>query len=317
VGPAAHVAGLDGPEALLVGAILAPPDPVFAAALVGNDKVPARLRHLLNVESGVNDGLALPFVVVLLAVAAGSGDLQLASLAWELVLGIGIGVAVPWAAIRLERTRWFAVSQQYLPLNAVAIGLLVLALGKVTHGNLFLAAFAAGITVATVGQMQRDAFEHFGELIAEVLKLAALLVFGALLSPAFFGDIPWTGWVFAMLALVAARPIALWISFLRSGLGLREQFAAMWFGPKGFASVVYGLLVLAAGIPAADEIFHLVAVTIVLSILAHSSTDVLVARAFDDRRLPGWRQRLDRARRRLRRDGSQAPHDETAEPGPT
>jgi NhaP-type Na+/H+ or K+/H+ antiporter len=165
--------------------------------------------------------------------------------------------------------------------------------------------------------MQRDAFEHFGELIAEVLKLAALLVFGALLSPAFFGDIPWTGWVFAILALVAARPIALWISFLRSGLGLREQFAAMWFGPKGFASVVYGLLVLAAGIPAADEIFHLVALTIVLSILAHSSTDVLVARAFDDRRLPGWRQRLDRARRRLRRDSSQAPPDETAEPGPT
>ena len=308
---ARYVAGLDWPEALLVGAILAPTDPVFAAALVGNDKVPARLRHLLNVESGVNDGLALPFVVVLLAVVAGSGDLHLATLAWELVLGIGIGVVVPWAAIRLERTRWFAVSEQYLPLNAVAIGLLVLALGKATHGNLFLAAFAAGITVATVGQAQRDAFEHFGELIAETFKLAALLVFGALLSPAFLGDIAWSGWVFAILALVAARPIALWISFLGSGLGLREQFAAMWFGPKGFASVVYGLLVLASGIPAADAIFHLVALTIVLSILAHSSTDVLVARAFDDRRLPGWRERLDRARRRLRRRAD----DQTAEAG--
>jgi sodium/hydrogen antiporter len=308
---ARYVAGLDWPEALLVGAILAPTDPVFAAALVGNDRVPARLRHLLNVESGVNDGLALPFVVVLLAVAAGSGDLHLASLAWELVLGIGIGVAVPWAAIRLERTRMFAVSEQYLPLNAVAIGLLVLALGKVTHGNLFLAAFAAGITVATVGQAQRDAFEHFGELIAEILKLAALLVFGALLSPAFLGEIPWTGWVFAILALVAARPIALGISFLGSGLGLREQFAAMWFGPKGFASVVYGLLVLASGIAAADEIFHLVALTIVLSILAHSSTDVVVARAFDVQRLPGWRQRLDQARRRLRRDRGESPPGET------
>jgi sodium/hydrogen antiporter len=310
---ARYVAGLDWPEALLVGAILAPTDPVFAAALVGNDKVPARLRHLLNVESGVNDGLALPFVVVLLAVAAGSGDLHLASLAWELVLGIGIGVAVPWAAIRLERTRWFAVSEQYLPLNAVAIGLLVLALGKATHGNLFLAAFAAGITVATVGHAQRDAFEHFGELIAEVFKLAALLVFGALLGPAFLGEIAWTGWAFAILALVAARPIALGISFLGSGLGWREQFAAMWFGPKGFASVVYGLLVLASGIPAADQIFHLVALTIVLSILAHSSTDILVARAFDDGRLPAWRQRLDEVRRRLRRDRTGRRSDQTAE----
>jgi sodium/hydrogen antiporter len=311
---ARYVVGLDWPEALLVGAILAPTDPVFAAALVGNDRVPARLRHLLNVESGVNDGLALPFVVVLLAVAAGSGDLHLASLAWELVLGIGIGVAVPWVAIRLEQTRWFAVSQQYLPLNAVAIGLLVLALGKATHGNLFLAAFAAGITVATVGRAQRDAFEHFGELIAEVFKLAALLVFGALLSPAFLGEIAWTGWVFAILALAAARPIALSLSFLGSGLGLREQFAAMWFGPKGFASVVYGLLVLASGIAAAEEIFHLVALTIVMSILAHSSTDVVVARAFDDGRRPAWRQRLDQLRRRLCRDRLGTRSGQAAEP---
>ena len=311
-----YVAGLAWPEALLVGAILAPTDPVFAAALVGNEKVPPRLRRLLNVESGVNDGLALPFVVVLLAVAAGSDDLHLGALGWELALGIAIGIAVPWAAIRLERTRWFAVSPQYLPLNAVAIGLLVLALGKATHGNLFLAAFAAGITVATVGQAQREAFEQFGELVAEVLKLGALLVFGALISPAFLGDIPWTGWVFAVLALVAARPVALWVSFLRARLGWREQLAAMWFGPKGFASVVYGLLVLAAGIAAADEIFHLVALTIVMSIVAHSSTDVVVARTFDDDPMPAWRDRLDQARQRLRRDRAKGSgHDRGRGPG--
>ena len=298
-----YIAGLGWPEALLIGAILAPTDPVFAAALVGNDKVPARLRHLLNVESGVNDGLALPFVVVLLAVAADSSDLHLVDLGTELLLGVAIGVAVPWLAIRLERTRWFAVSEQYLPLNAVAIGLLVLALGKATHANLFLAAFAAGITVATVGRREREAFEHFGELLAEIFKLVALLVFGALLTPAFFGDIAWTGWVFAILALVVARPAALWISFLGSRLGLREQLAAMWFGPKGFASVVYGLLVLAAGIAAAQQVFALVALTIVLSIVLHSSTDVLVARGFDPTLMPAWQQRLEHRGRKLLRRG--------------
>ncbi|MFI6676828.1 cation:proton antiporter [Kribbella sp. NPDC050470] len=279
---AAHyVAGLDWPEALLVGAILAPTDPVFASALVGNDKVPARLRHLLNVESGVNDGLALPFVMVFLAIAAHSEDLHLGELALELGLGIVIGVVVPWVAIRLERTRFFSASTQYEPLNAVAIGLLVLALGKTMHGNLFLAAFAAGITVATFGPRQREAFEHFGELISESLKLAALLVFGALISLEFLGEISWQGWVFAIGALVVARPLALAVSFFRSGLGAREQIAAMWFGPKGFASVVYGLIVVESGIPAADEVFHLVALTIVLSIIAHSSTDVVVARSFE------------------------------------
>jgi NhaP-type Na+/H+ or K+/H+ antiporter len=283
-----YVAALDWPEALLVGAILAPTDPVFAAALVGNERVPARLRHLLNVESGVNDGLALPFVVLFLAIAAGSDELHLGELGVELVAGLFIGVGVPWLALRLEKSRFFAASTAYEPLNAVAIGLLVLALGQVTHANLFIAAFAAGMTVATFGPRQREAFEHFGELVAELLKLAALLVFGALISVRFLGEIAWTGWVFAVLAIVLARPLALWVSFLRSGLSAREQAAAMWFGPKGFASVVYGLLVLEAGISAADEVFHLVALTIVLSILAHSSTDIVVARTFERAGYGGW-----------------------------
>ena len=294
---AAHyVAGLGWAESLLIGAILAPTDPVFASALVGNDKVPARLRHLLNVESGVNDGLALPFVIVFLAVAAGSEDLHLGELALEVSLGLVLGVAIPFAAILLERTRFFTASAAYEPLNALAIGLLVLAVAQVTHANLFLAAFSAGITVATFGPRQRAAFEHFGEHIAELFKLAALLVFGALISLPFLGDISWTGWVFAVLAIFVARPLALWVSFLRSGLGLREQAAAMWFGPKGFASVVYGLLVLESGIAAANDIFHLVALTIVISILLHSSTDVVIARGFDDEAdTPAWHGVLRRS----------------------
>jgi NhaP-type Na+/H+ or K+/H+ antiporter len=297
-GLAHWVAGLAWAESLLLGAVLSPTDPVFAAALVGNEKVPHRLRHLLNVESGVNDGLALPFVILLLAVASGTDELHLGELGTELALGLIIGVVVPYVAIWLEGTRFFSASAAYEPLNAVAIGLLVLALGKATHGNLYLAAFAAGITVATYGHRQREAFEEFGELVAELLKLAALLVFGALVSPAFLGEIPVTGWLFAVLAIVAARPAALAVSFLGSRLNAREQVAAAWFGPKGFASVVYGLLVLEAQIPAADEVFHLVALTIVLSILAHSSTDVLIARWFDQpSETPTWHAAADHAAR--------------------
>lgn len=293
------VAGLDWPEALLIGAVLAPTDPVFAAALVGNQRVPQRLRHLLNVESGINDGLALPFVIVLLAIAKDSEQLHLPQLGTEIIVGLAIGIGVPWVAIRLERTRFFAAAVQYQAINAVAIGLLVFALGKTTHGNLFLAAFAAGITVATIGEQERRAFHEFGELVAELLKLAALLVFGTLIAPEFLGEIPWTGWVFALLALVVARPIALWMSFWGSGLEMREQAAAMWFGPKGFASVVYGLIVLSSGIGAADEIFHLVALTITLSIIAHSSTDVIVARMFDEaREMPTWYAAVRRRSRR-------------------
>ena len=275
-------------EALLLGAVLAPTDPVFAAALVGNERVPARLRQMLNVESGLNDGLALPLVLVLLTVASG-GDLALGELLADLLVGVVIGFVVPYVVIRLERSRLFASVGEYVALTAVAIALLVWALCMLTGGNLFLAAFTAGITVATFGPREAAAFHALGEVVAEMLKLAALLVFGLLISPPFLREIPLTGWVLAVLALVVARPLALWIAFLGSGLTRREQAAAMWFGPKGFASVVYGLLVLQSGIGAADELFHLVALTITLSIVAHASTDVVVARLFDEPdEVPAW-----------------------------
>ncbi len=181
---AAHyVAGLSWPASLLIGAILSPTDPVFASALVGNDKVPRRLRHLLNVESGMNDGIALPFVLIFLELVQGHENFHLAEIGYELLLGLVIGVVAPYAAIRLERTKYFAASTAYEPMNGVAIGLLVFALSTGLHGNLYLAAFAAGITVATFGERQRHAFEPFGDVVAELLKLAALLVFGALISP--------------------------------------------------------------------------------------------------------------------------------------
>ncbi len=275
------VAGVPWLEALLLGAVLSPTDPVFAAAIVGRDEIPYRLRHLLNVESGLNDGLALPVVVVLLA-AAGSSSVGWFSLGTELVGGVALGVGVPWVAIKLERTRYFSATAAYEPLNALAIGLVVLSLALLTHANVFLAGFAGGVTVATMSPAIRAAFHQFGELLAELLKLAALLVFGALISPAFLGDIGVSGYVFAVLALVVARPIAIGVALLGTRLPRKEQAAAAWFGPKGFASVVYALLILEAGLALSDELFHLAALVVTASILAHSSTDVLVARWFEE-----------------------------------
>jgi NhaP-type Na+/H+ or K+/H+ antiporter len=193
--------------------------------------------------------------------------------------------------LRLERLRFLSSVEHLQPLLPMAIGLLVLGLCLVTHANLFLGAFAAGMTVATMSPAFRQEFEQLGELVAEQLKLVAILVFAALMTPTFLiEEISWRGWVFAVLAIVLARPLALVVSFLGSRLTVREQAAAMWFGPKGFASVVYGLLVLESGIELADEVFHLTALTISLSILAHSSTDVVVARQFAGDDIPAGAQ---------------------------
>lgn len=271
--------GLAWDECFLVAAALSPTDPVLAAAIVGRDEIPARVRHLLNVESGLNDGLALPVVLVLLARVSGGG-VGLPTVAGELALGVALGIAVPLVAARLERLELFASSRHYQPLAAVAVAFILFGLTGTTHANGFLAAFAGGATVATVAPWMRHEFALFGELVSELFKLAALLVFGALLTPRML-SIGWGGWAFAVLALVVARPAAVWLSLLGSGVRGRELLTVAWFGPKGFASVVYGLLISAAAVPDRTLVFALVATTTVVSIVAHSSTDVIVARWFE------------------------------------
>ncbi|WP_353828524.1 cation:proton antiporter [Agromyces sp. SYSU T0242] len=279
--------GFDWLEAMLVAAVLAPTDPVFASAIVGRAEIPHRVRHLLGVESGLNDGLALPVVLVLIATVGGP-DVEPLVLAEELGLGILIGIAVPLVVAWLVRRKVFSQTPLYASLTPVAVALIVLGLCTVTHGNLYLAAYSAGITIATASPEMKEAFREFGGQFSELLKLLAILMFGALISPAFLGDVPWTGYLFGILLMIVARPAAVELSLVGSGLPWEERATAAWFGPKGFASVLYGLLVLQSGAANADFMFHVIVVAIVLSIVAHSSTDVPIA---------GWFARREAAER--------------------
>ena len=271
------IVGLAWPQALLIGAVLSPTDPVLAAAVVGREEIPWKLRHLLNVESGLNDGLALPVVIALLSMVKGS-SVGFSSLFGPILLGIAIGVAGPWAASRIERVRVFSVAAPYGPLFTFAVGCLVLSAASLLQANEFLAAYAAGITMASSHPDLRNQFQVFGEKVTELFKLAALLVFGALISPAFLRQTGVAGYLFVLLALVAARPLTLLLALAGSKLEWRERVMAAWFGPKGFASVTFGLMIYNARIPEADHLFHLVALAVVISIIGHSSTDVLFAR---------------------------------------
>ncbi|WHT22579.1 cation:proton antiporter [Crossiella sp. CA-258035] len=276
--PAHYLAGLDWPTALLLGAILSPTDPVFASAIVGRTDVPLRLRRLLNVESGLNDGLALPFVLIFLATAA-NREANWATIGLELGLGLAIGVAVPAVIALAWRLRLLTAEPRLHALGPLAAGVIVFAVCHLTHANAYLAAFAAGATLATLDHLAAERFEPLGDLLSEITKFAALLVFGALITPERISHLSVGDWAVAVLAILLVRPAAMLLSLLRTPLPARERSAAAWFGPKGFASVIYGLLALQAGIPAGEHVFDLVAITIALSIVLHSSTDVPVARA--------------------------------------
>ncbi|GAA0220664.1 cation:proton antiporter [Cryptosporangium japonicum] len=282
--------GLDWTTSFLVGAVLAPTDPVFASAIVGRKEVPERLRNLLNVESGLNDGLALPIVLVLIAAAgptSGTAESSLGKIALELVAGLALGVVLPLVIRFLSRFRLLGAEPKLQPLLAVATGVILYATCHLTHANPYLAAFSAGAMFAALAPESSKAFEPLGEAFSELSKFAALLIFGALLTPALFGDLSVGGYVAVVLAIVLIRPASLLLSLIGTRIDRRERLTAAWFGPKGFASVVYGILVLQSGIPEAEAAYTLIAVCIAFSIVAHSSTDVPIARMFDVEKLVG------------------------------
>jgi NhaP-type Na+/H+ or K+/H+ antiporter len=277
-------------EALVLGVMLACTDAALGKAVVTDGRIPSRIRQGLNVESGLNDGLALPVVLLLIAAAgptAGTADASLSKIALELVGGLALGLLLPLAVALLVRLPLLGAEPKLQPLLPLATGVILYAACHLTHANPYLAAFSAGAVLASVSPQSKAAFESLGESLAELSKFAALLVFGALLTPSLFGDLPFGGYVAVVLAIVAVRPLSLLGSLAGTGIDRREKLTAAWFGPKGFASVVYGLLVLQSGIPQGKQAYTLIAVCIAFSIVAHSSTDVPIARLFDVEDLVG------------------------------
>lgn len=276
----AHLAlGLDWLVAFALGAVLAPTDPVFAAAMVVRRDVPERLRHLLNVESGLNDGLALPAVLALLAAGHAPGGAALPSALAEVGEGVAIGAAVAAAAFALRRWSRLRASPRLAGVEVLGVGVAVYGTCQSLGANPYLGLFAAGATVATLDPGAVERFAELGAGLVELVKFAALVVVGALLTPGFFGHLRAGAWVVAVATLVLARPVAIEAALVGTPLSARERGAVAWFGPKGFASLAFGLDLAASGLPGAGQAFASVLLAIGLSVVAHSTTDAAVAKA--------------------------------------
>ena len=279
--------GLWGAAVLAV--ILAPTDAALGQAVVSNPSVPRRIRQALNVESGLNDGLAFPALLVAASLAAdvdgrGAGGWA-AFVAAQIALGPLAGLAVGWGGGRLaERALargW--MDDLYLRLTTVALPLVAYGAAECVEGNGFLAAFVCGLAVAATTDRVRGAAGAFGEAEGQLLALAVFVLFGAVLLPD-LGGLGWRHVVFAAASLTVLRmaPVALAVA----GLGLRGSTVAFlgWFGPRGLASVIYLLLVLEEyALPGADDLRLTVLVTVGASIALHGVTAAPLARAYGRR----------------------------------
>jgi sodium/hydrogen antiporter len=270
----------------LAATALAPTDAALGAPVVADPRVPIRIRRTLNVESGLNDGLATPLVMFFLAGAvaeAGSVHFSptsaLADLAVGLLAGVAIGLGGGWL-LRLARGRRWTTS------TSVAIMVPILAFVSYfaaleLDANGFVAAFVGGLVF---GSTQRDAGEigEFGEELGELFGLLVWLIVGAL-AVNVLDDITWGMLGLALLALTVLRMVPVALALVGSGLGRTTVVFIGWFGPRGLASIVFGIIAVDA-LPAAEgqPIIALITLTVILSVLLHGVTARPFARRYGE-----------------------------------
>jgi sodium/hydrogen antiporter len=266
-------------ESFLIGALLSPTDPVLSSSVVTNPRVPRLIRHSLNLESGLNDGLALPAVLALTAAAEAREDFVW----WEFVLqdvgfGFATGLAVAFVAARvMPRDKGLAGGPSAHQKSMYALGVAFAAYGTAVlppEGNGLIAVFVCAIAFGIWRPDVRECFEVRAEDILEVVKLGVFLVFGAILTFDVLFEDGWAAVAIAAFTLLVARPVAIFTALT----GTRQVDTAAkafisWFGPKGVATMTFALFVLGSAAPDADRITGIAALAVFISIIAHGLTD--------------------------------------------
>ena len=266
--------------AALIGAILAPTDAALGLPIFTNPKVPVRIRRALNVESGLNDGIATPFVTLFIALAvATEAEIQdgrwlvsaLSEIGLAVVAGTVVGIAGGWLLIQADRRGWTGATSKQIAILGLAMAAYF---GSVAiHGNGFIAAFVGGIVFGAITRNRLAEPTEFTENMATFMSMVVWTVFGAVLVTEALHHISnWRPLVYAILSLTVVRMLP--VALAMTGTRLRTDTIALmgWFGPRGLASVVFSLLALVAFEEAGRSVATLVPVvvwTILLSVIAH------------------------------------------------
>ncbi|MEM9610375.1 MAG: cation:proton antiporter [Actinomycetota bacterium] len=278
---------LDLAEAALVAAILAPTDAALGQPVVTDPSVPARVRETLNVESGLNDGLVVPVVTVLIAFTErgdGGGATDWVRLAAEQIgigtaVGLGVALVAGTAVLRAIRAGWVEEAYAQLAFLAMAIG--AWSLASTLDGNGFIAAFVAGLTLAVTTDGEGEEHVLVAEDVGQLLALVAFVLFGALFVGPALGELTVPVLVCAVGTLTMGRMLPVAVSL--TGTGLRRPTVAFigWFGPRGLASLLFGLLLVTeAEIEAGDDLFTVITTVVLASIILHGMTAGPLARRY-------------------------------------
>jgi NhaP-type Na+/H+ or K+/H+ antiporter len=272
--------------ALLVGAALAPTDAALGAGMMVNPAVPARIRQLINVESGLNDGIATPVVLVAVAGAGTAASIGPGEAVAELALGVLIGAVVGSAGgfvVTAARRRGWAEGG-FAGSAVLALAVCAYACALAWHGNGFIAAFVGGIAFGAIGGRRGERLVPFVEETGALVSLLVWLSFGAVaVIPALTG-LTWQTVVYAALSLTLIRMAPVAVALAGARLGGTAVALVGWFGPRGLASVVFALLALEdLGQHVAGPAVSVIGFTVLLSVIAHGATADPLARRYGPR----------------------------------
>jgi NhaP-type Na+/H+ or K+/H+ antiporter len=274
--------GLSAPLSAIIGAALASTDPVLLRTVLRSKALPEAPRIALRLETGMNDVVLLPIVILsMLLLPGGHANVSTSfgssanvgrSLVGLFVLGPVFGALVGWvgiSALAFVRSRT-ALRRDYESLYALGLAFTSFAIAEAVGGSGFVAAFVAGLLVASRDVELCDCFLEFGEATAEMLLLLTFVALGASLMWIGLGSLDWRVILFAVIALIA-RPIALYPMLAGLNLNMRDRRLIAVFGPRGLSSLLLALLPVFAGITNAEQIFTLTSVVVLLSIVVHGS----------------------------------------------
>ncbi len=270
----------------ILAVVLAPTDAALGQSFVTAQAVPQRIRQALNVESGLNDGLALPFLLVLvdLARAEASGFWHYVGL-FAAMVGFGtlFGAVTGWLGgnvLQWSTSRgWTTETTQRL--GTLALAAVAYASAEAVGGNGFVAAFVAGLTVGTTARSLLESTTLFAETEGQLLTLVTFLFFGAVVAGEIVTELTWQIGVYAALSLAVVRPLATAVALVGARLSWPTVAFVGWAGPRGLASIVYAVLVAkAGGISGADTVLQVAAWTILLSVLLHGLSAAPLSRRY-------------------------------------
>jgi NhaP-type Na+/H+ or K+/H+ antiporter len=266
-------------EAALLAALLAPTDAALGQAVISIKAVPTRIRQALNVESGLNDGIALPAVLLFAAMASMESDAAGGGwgrfIAMQLTLGPVVGIALGYAGGRLidlaTNRKWADISFQGIAILTLAV--LTYAVAEAVGGNGFIAAFVGGMVFGHSIRHACNFLFDFMENEGQLLMLVTFFVFGAALLPEGLEAFSIQAAIFAALSLTVIRMLPVAVSLAGSGVCMPTKLFLGWFGPRGLASILFVLLILEeSSVPHKETLLATTVITVAFSILLHGLT---------------------------------------------